>query len=331
MPIGVVVRDAPSNFEAVANGDNGAPLGRELEIADLLRFIKQRRVRNVVWITGDVHYCAAHHYDPARARFTEFDPFWEFVAGPLHAGTFGPNELDATFGPEVRFVGIPPGMKPNRPPSRRVPVLRHAARRSADARADGVAARSRGQGDLPQRARGGTVNIQLVLLIVYSVGSSRFGLWTSRLVRGSSDFFVAGRSLRPGLLFSTMLAANIGAGSTVGVAGLAYRDGISAWWWDGSAGIGSLCLRVAGRARACGGWRRDHNFYTDRRLSRVSLRRRPSGSSSRVIICIGSLAMLAGQLIAGAAILNVVAGAPRWARGAHRRRRHDDLLRVPAG
>ncbi|HEY3122058.1 MAG TPA: alkaline phosphatase, partial [Vicinamibacteria bacterium] len=40
-----------------------------------------------------------------------------FVAGPLHAGTFGPNPLDATFGPEVRFLAIPPGMKPNRPPS----------------------------------------------------------------------------------------------------------------------------------------------------------------------------------------------------------------------
>jgi alkaline phosphatase D len=74
-------------------------------------------VRNVVWVTADVHYCAAHHYDPSRARFTEFDPFWEFVAGPLHAGTFGPGELDGTFGPEVRFVGIPAGMKPNRPPS----------------------------------------------------------------------------------------------------------------------------------------------------------------------------------------------------------------------
>jgi alkaline phosphatase D len=70
-----------------------------------------------VWITADVHYCAAHHYDPARAQFTEFTPFWEFVAGPLNAGTFGPSVLDPTFGPEVRFTGIPPGMKPNRPPS----------------------------------------------------------------------------------------------------------------------------------------------------------------------------------------------------------------------
>ena len=56
MPLGLVVSDGPADFEAVANGDNGAPLGRELEIADLLAFLKRERVRNVVWITGDVHY-----------------------------------------------------------------------------------------------------------------------------------------------------------------------------------------------------------------------------------------------------------------------------------
>jgi alkaline phosphatase D len=117
MPLGVVVRDGPAAFEAVANDDPGAPLGRELEIARVLKFIRDRRIRNVVWLTADVHYCAAHHYSPTRARFAEFDPFWEFVAGPLHAGAFGPNALDPTFGPEVRFVGIPAGMKPNRPPS----------------------------------------------------------------------------------------------------------------------------------------------------------------------------------------------------------------------
>jgi alkaline phosphatase D len=117
MPLGLVVRDGPERFEAVANGDPGAPLGRELEIAELLRFLRAERVRNVVWITGDVHYAAAHHYHPERARFREFDPFWELVAGPLHAGTFGPAALDPTFGPAVSFLGIPEGMKPNRPPS----------------------------------------------------------------------------------------------------------------------------------------------------------------------------------------------------------------------
>jgi alkaline phosphatase D len=117
LPLGLIVGDGANRFEAVANGEAGAPLGRELEIADLLRYVKQQRIRNVVWITADVHYCAAHHYDPSRAKFTDFLPFWEFVAGPLHAGTFGPGRLDATFGPEAKFVGIPPGMKGNRPPS----------------------------------------------------------------------------------------------------------------------------------------------------------------------------------------------------------------------
>jgi alkaline phosphatase D len=117
MPLALVVRDGPTDFEAVSNGADGPPLGRELEIADVLSFLHRERVRNVVWITGDVHYAAAHHYHPDRARFNRFDPFWEFVAGPLHAGTFGPNVLDATFGPEARFVAVPAGMKPNRPPS----------------------------------------------------------------------------------------------------------------------------------------------------------------------------------------------------------------------
>ena len=117
LPIGLVVGDGPDRFEAVANGDPGAPLGRELEIARLLQVHPRPadRQRGVDHRRRPLR--AAHHYDPARARFAEFTPFWEFVAGPLHAGTFGPNALDPTFGPEVRFLGIPAGMKPNRPPS----------------------------------------------------------------------------------------------------------------------------------------------------------------------------------------------------------------------
>ncbi len=116
MPLGLIVTDKHGS-EAVANGDNGPPLGRELEIADLLKFIKDKSIRDVVFITADVHYAAAHYYDPASAKFTQFAPFWEFVAGPAHAGTFGPGKLDATFGPQLRFIGIPPRMKANRPPS----------------------------------------------------------------------------------------------------------------------------------------------------------------------------------------------------------------------
>jgi alkaline phosphatase D len=29
------------------------------------------------------------------------------VSGPLHAGTFGPNQLDNTFGPQLRYINAP--------------------------------------------------------------------------------------------------------------------------------------------------------------------------------------------------------------------------------
>jgi alkaline phosphatase D len=110
MPIGLfVMYDGDRKFgsEGIAQGDGGAPLGRELEIADILGFIKREKVRNTVWLTADVHYTAAHYYDPNKAKFQEFDPFWEFVSGPIHAGSFGPNELDATFGPQLMYVKAP--------------------------------------------------------------------------------------------------------------------------------------------------------------------------------------------------------------------------------
>ncbi|MDM8166105.1 alkaline phosphatase D family protein [Roseovarius sp.] len=104
MPIGLVVGGGE---EAVANGDNGPAKGRELEIAELLRFIKTANITNTVWFTADVHYTAAHYYNPDKAQFQDFAPFWEFISGPLHAGTFGPNDLDMTFGPEVKYVKAP--------------------------------------------------------------------------------------------------------------------------------------------------------------------------------------------------------------------------------
>ena len=155
------------------------------------------------------------------------------------------------------------------------------------------------------------MNLHLTLLLAYSGGLIALGVLIGRNVRGAKDFFVAGRGLGPGLIFSTMLAANIGAGSTVGATGLGYRDGLAAWWWVGSAGIGSIALAFwigpAIRRLAAAHDLRTVGDYLEFRYS----------PSVRGIIAIllwaGSLAILAGQLIAIASILNVVAGAPKWA------------------
>ncbi|MEU5883708.1 alkaline phosphatase D family protein [Spirillospora sp. NPDC047279] len=107
LPIGLIVPDGTA-FEGIAQGDDGAPLGREAEIADLLSYVRRHRVHNTVWLTADVHYTAAHYYDPAKAAFKDFTPFWEFVSGPLNAGAFGPNSLESTFGPQLKFQAVPP-------------------------------------------------------------------------------------------------------------------------------------------------------------------------------------------------------------------------------
>ena len=112
MPISLHVADGQDaqgrdKWEAIANGDDGMPLGREIEIARLLAEIKRAGIHNVVWLTADVHYTAAHYFDPARAKFSDFAPFWEFVSGPLNSGSFGPNKVDGTFGMQVMYQKAP--------------------------------------------------------------------------------------------------------------------------------------------------------------------------------------------------------------------------------
>lgn len=151
---------------------------------------------------------------------------------------------------------------------------------------------------------------QLALLLGYSAGLVALGLWIGKRVESSGAFFVAGRALGPGLLFATILAANIGAGSTVGAAGLGYRDGLSGWWWVGSAGIGTLALGLWIGPRI---WRvaSEHGLYTvgdyleyryDRSVRAVVA----------ILLWLSTLSILAGQLIAMAWVLEVVAGTPRW-------------------
>ena len=154
------------------------------------------------------------------------------------------------------------------------------------------------------------MNLHLVVLLSYALALMALGLWIGRRVRGAGDFFVAGRRLGPGLLFSTMLAANIGAGSTVGAAGLGYTNGIAAWWWVGSAAIGSIVLALwigpAMRREAADHGLRTVGDYLEHRYS-AGVRALAAG-----ILWVGSLFILAGQLWAMGSIIGTVAGAAPW-------------------
>jgi SSS family solute:Na+ symporter len=155
------------------------------------------------------------------------------------------------------------------------------------------------------------VSLYLVLLLAYSAFLILLAAWIGRRVRGAGDFFVATRRLGPGLIFSTVLAANIGAGSTVGATGLAYQHGLSAWWWNGSAGVGSLLLALWIGPRI---WRlaARHDFYTVGDFLEYRYGRGVRGVVA-LLLWFGTLAILAGQLIGLAWILNVVVGLPKTA------------------
>ena len=149
----------------------------------------------------------------------------------------------------------------------------------------------------------------LTFIVIYAVILVALGAFIGRKAKSASDFFVAGRNFNSGLLFTTLIAANLGAGSTVGVTALAYQHGLSAWWWIGSAGIGSMILAFVVGPKI---WRisREHNFYTlsdylDNRYSKIF-----SGIIS-LMMSIGTLALFAGQLLGIAWILEVVANVPK--------------------
>ncbi|HET9949543.1 MAG TPA: sodium:solute symporter family protein [Longimicrobiales bacterium] len=158
--------------------------------------------------------------------------------------------------------------------------------------------------------RGASAALQLAVLIAYALLLVGYGVWVGRRVRASGTFFVADRGLGAGLTFSTFLAANIGAGSIIGASGLGYRTGLSAWWWVGSAGIGSLLLALWAGPRI---WRvaRAHGLYTagDYLEHRYGTAVRGVVAS---LLWVLTLVLLAGQLIAMSQILEWVLGTPRW-------------------
>ena len=155
------------------------------------------------------------------------------------------------------------------------------------------------------------MTLTFALLIAYSILLVGIGVWIGQRVRAGGDFFVAGRGLSPALIFSTILAANIGAGTTVNATRIGYTDGLSAWWWNGSAGIGTLLLAFWVAPRI---WReaKAHGDLTVGDFLERHYGRRMRGLVG-VVIWLGTLSILAAQLIGIAVVLDVVAGVPRVA------------------
>lgn len=150
------------------------------------------------------------------------------------------------------------------------------------------------------------MNGYLWVIVIYSLFLIGIGVVVTKRVKGSADFFVGGRKFGTLLLFITLVAPNIGAGSTVGVAGLSYKVGISSMWWIIASAVGTFVLAFwVGPAI----WRlaKQQGFYTMGDYLDYRYNRNFRGLIS-LLMAIGTIAIFAGQLMGIAWILTVVAG-----------------------
>jgi len=95
--------------DAWANGnpdDRMGHTGFEHELVDLLRFLEERHVKNVVFLAADVHFAAQIRYAIDLNRDGEPLRFHELIAGPLAAGRRQPPvpNLDSTLHPTVLYA-----------------------------------------------------------------------------------------------------------------------------------------------------------------------------------------------------------------------------------
>lgn len=83
----------PGN-DSWARAEDGT--GFQAELRTIVNAILKGRVRNVVWLAGDVHYTQVNAYDPNGDGTPDFH---EFIAGPLSAAPNKPVPPDPAFKP----------------------------------------------------------------------------------------------------------------------------------------------------------------------------------------------------------------------------------------
>lgn len=83
-----------------ANGGDDNPYGYERELREITEFLRARKLRNVIFLTGDHHYSNLYAYDPDGDGTPDF---YEANIGPLRAGPSKGRPVDRTFNPKVLF------------------------------------------------------------------------------------------------------------------------------------------------------------------------------------------------------------------------------------
>src|SRR3954452_8920253 len=147
----------------------------------------------------------------------------------------------------------------------------------------------------------------LVALVVVSVATLAIGTYGLRFSRTTSDFYVASRTVRPGLNASAIGGEYLSAASFLGVAGLVLTVGAEMLWYPigWTAGYLVLLVLVAAPLRRSGAYTLPD--FAEARLGSRGVRI----VCSMLVIAVGWL-YLFPQLQGAGITLHAIAGAPTW-------------------
>ncbi|ROR89315.1 cation acetate symporter [Nocardioides aurantiacus] len=155
----------------------------------------------------------------------------------------------------------------------------------------------------------GTV-LGLLSVLLVSVATLAIGSWGLRLSRTTSDFFVASRSVRPGLNGFAISGEYLSGASFLGIAGLVLSNGAEMLWYPvgWTAGYLVLLCLVAAPLRRSGAYTLPD--FAEARLHSRGVRR----ASALLVVVIGFLYLMPQFQGAGVA-LETTTGLPPWAGG----------------
>lgn len=96
----VVVNSVPISVPTKGDdfADEKGRRGFHREMEAILAAVRDAHVKNLVFLTTDVHFATGFRYRP----FPQLE-FLEFISGPLNAGMFAKQDLDPSFHPERLF------------------------------------------------------------------------------------------------------------------------------------------------------------------------------------------------------------------------------------
>jgi len=146
--------------------------------------------------------------------------------------------------------------------------------------------------------------LDIAIVFIYFLGLIYVGSRSFKIVKGINSFFVADRRAPFLFVVGSLFATIIGGSSTIGMAGLGYKQGLVGAWWllVGAIGLFFLGLFLAEKVRG-------YSLYTLPEILEVQYGPEAKFFASGLIV-IAWTGIIAGQIVAAGKILETILRAP---------------------